>query len=681
MLKTLDLENCFVHKKLHIDFQLGHTLITGPNWTGKSLILEMVQYALWGSVALRGKADGYKGLVAQLTFDVKDVEYTVERRGSTTRLSKGQTPLASGTKAVNAAIRDLFGYGYEVFTMANAINQGKIEELGNMLPTARKKLVDQTIGLDRMDGLGEWIADQAKTLRAEIAASEKYLTAPVEPAPHPVQETAAELLKRLNFLQNSLTLQGTWKAQADVVLVKPEAVEVHPRLQELSALKVTQGTRQALIAQQRAISQALAGFSPLGEAPSGHPAQGQRAELVTITAAFKADSTQLGQVLDMLAKLPEPKYTLEQVTKTEADAEMAKRWAKKQSLLNELAEYVCPACDHHWHDEDPRLKDYADVPEVCPVVDIPAAKLVEAKKALATAEARQGLVEAQATLQERLKNLQDWTETIKDIDAAQREIELHQERLQQESRRLALVAQLEAIVLPEDQSALITELETNHKALEQLEHAMKAYTEKFEAKRHAMEQYHSFPADLKEQAELVRVQWQSRGIYESEVATYLAAKTKYDALLAEVEVSRGTLRQWVLCAQAVTTLRQRVKGYLLPSLNKVASGLLQTMTAGGLSWLVVSEDFDITVDGQALETLSGAGKSVANLALRIGLGQVLTNRTFSVLMPDEIDAACDDVRAEAIADSLKRLTGQIKQIIQVSHKRDLVADNYIRTGV
>jgi hypothetical protein len=42
--------------------------------------------------------------------------------------------------------------------------------------------------------------------------------------------------------------------------------------------------------------------------------------------------------------------------------------------------------------------------------------------------------------------------------------------------------------------------------------------------------------------------------------------------------------------------------------------------------IVVDEEFDVTVDGQALDTLSGSGKAVANLALRLGLGQVLTNR-------------------------------------------------------
>jgi hypothetical protein len=40
------------------------------------------------------------------------------------------------------------------------------------------------------------------------------------------------------------------------------------------------------------------------------------------------------------------------------------------------------------------------------------------------------------------------------------------------------------------------------------------------------------------------------------------------------------------------------------------------------------------------------GKAVANLALRLGLGQVLTNKVFSLFIGDEIDASLDGSRAQ-----------------------------------
>jgi hypothetical protein len=44
------------------DFKLGFGLITGANEQGKSLIIEVVRWCLFGSAALRGKAEDYKTL-------------------------------------------------------------------------------------------------------------------------------------------------------------------------------------------------------------------------------------------------------------------------------------------------------------------------------------------------------------------------------------------------------------------------------------------------------------------------------------------------------------------------------------------------------------------------------------------------------------------------------------------
>ena len=61
MLRHLHLKNCFTHADRRFDFDKGLTCITGRNEAGKSLILEMVGYALFGNVALRAsRPDGLK---------------------------------------------------------------------------------------------------------------------------------------------------------------------------------------------------------------------------------------------------------------------------------------------------------------------------------------------------------------------------------------------------------------------------------------------------------------------------------------------------------------------------------------------------------------------------------------------------------------------------------------------
>ena len=92
------------------------------------------------------------------------------------------------------------------------------------------------------------------------------------------------------------------------------------------------------------------------------------------------------------------------------------------------------------------------------------------------------------------------------------------------------------------------------------------------------------------------------------------------------------------------------------------------MTAGERRHIDVDADFNIMVDGQPLQTLSGSGKSVVNLALRIGLGQVLTARVLPLFMGDEIDKDMDSERAAATHETFQNLREYLTQIILVTHK-------------
>ena len=146
--------------------------------------------------------------------------------------------------------------------------------------------------------------------------------------------------------------------------------------------------------------------------------------------------------------------------------------------------------------------------------------------------------------------------------------------------------------------------------------------------------------------------------------------------MAEIVERQERADGYKRAVKALRKLRLRVKEYLVPSLSRVASKLLASMTGGKRVDIDIDEEFNILVDGQSLNTLSGSGKAAANLAIRIGLGQVLTNKVFSVFMADEIDASMDEDRAGFTAECLRSLTQHIGQIVQVSHKH-VDADTYI----
>jgi DNA repair protein SbcC/Rad50 len=156
--------------------------------------------------------------------------------------------------------------------------------------------------------------------------------------------------------------------------------------------------------------------------------------------------------------------------------------------------------------------------------------------------------------------------------------------------------------------------------------------------------------------------------FEQQLTTYEVLKARFDELSSDVAAKRGSADEWRKVKEAMTILRGLVKQHLVPSLNRVASHLITGMTGGQRQSIVVDEDFDVTVDGQALDTLSGSGKAVANLALRLGLGQVLTNKVFSLFIGDEIDASLDVDRAEQTSSTLNQMKQMLLQIVLVTHK-------------
>jgi exonuclease SbcC len=80
------------------EFKPGFGLINGANEQGKSLIIEVVRWCLFGSTALRGKAEDYKTLRATLQFSARGQSYVVDRTYTTAKLMQAMSCCASGQR-------------------------------------------------------------------------------------------------------------------------------------------------------------------------------------------------------------------------------------------------------------------------------------------------------------------------------------------------------------------------------------------------------------------------------------------------------------------------------------------------------------------------------------------------------------------------------------------------------
>lgn len=576
MIRRLYLDNCFRHFDKTFTFENGLTGVVGPNESGKSLIVEMIRFALFGSKALRGKAEDYRKLHVELDFVVNGEAYTVVRKAN--KVSLSGVVEASGTRPVDEAIRRILGYDLGVFDVANACNQGDIEALSNMRPADRKKMVDQTVGLTVLDELIAFAGQEGNALKREAAAVESTLVEPTQPEEPENYRASSEVKTELEAadveLSEFLKLRG-YLERAPEAPVRPDPIQIQESADQLEQIiddrKLTQRSIQNLRVQLKQLD------------------------------AEEYDE----QALDQMA---------EQI-------EQAQAWKTKQRLLSQ-GYHQCPECSHQWP-----VADLGEVAEAS-AVEMPELTLRQINEHRSRIGNNLKIAELNQAIDELTTSLEDLPDRSADLALVQKH----------EAAEMVYKTRLAAF---EEYNADLQEKKDRYEELLGVD-------QKVASLRSELSLSEQFERDM------LRFAKDREVFTEKQIFAVSLAKRSEDFLKGR---------------EAIQALKVSVKTLLLPSLNKVASVLLSRMTGGERYLVEVDEDFEITIDGQPINTLSGSGKAVANLAIRVALGQILTNRVFSVFMADEVDAAMDDERASHTAQALQRLTESVGQVILVTHKR------------
>lgn len=595
--------------KQDLKLDTGLTAIVGSNESGKSLILEMLRYALFGSVALRGSADDYKTLSVECGFEIRGEVYTVTRSA---RKAELQGPVkASGTTPVNEAIVRLLGFGLAVFDMSCSINQDEVQRLGSLRPAQRKQLVDSVLGIEALDIVSKWAMDEARLL--ERQAESVVLVRPTAPEKPEGYEFARTIDPSLYQEQASL------KTLVSAPISKP----VRPEM------RVTQTEEELLTAVQQ-LEQHEAAQRLLASLPQ---------ELPVITATVEEwDAYEAYQRAQTWLKAnPKPTVDAEALLADHDVCDLLDRLHRAR----EKGSLTCPHCQGdvpHEHDTIEKIvKELGGRTAVRPTLSRAELQRIKAYD---------------ASEHESVPPAPQPTMTRAEIAAAQTQVTLFQQRAQ-------------VVVPPKpdiDARSLLADLRHQKRLFDEYERLLVTYGE-WAQKVEAAEKR------LAEIGELPDIQQVYKAkAYDQDLARYEAALLTYHEQLELVEGLKADAAEHRKVKETLQILRTLIKQHLLPSLNKVASRLLSDMTGGQRSTILVDDDFEVTIDGQALETLSGSGKACANLAIRIALGQVLTNRVFSCLLADEIDSSMDQFRSEQTSNLLEHLQKHISQVLLVTHK-------------
>ena len=675
-----------------INFEKGFNLLTAPNGRGKSTILEIVSYCLFGTAALRGTLEEFPTLDAQLLFKVKGRPFRVVRSKKETMLYEGNTPMASGTTPVNAAILRLMGYGLKVYNVANHIRQGQVNALTDRLrPEDRRQVLENTVGLTVIDKviseLNKVLLESAADLKANVALQ--------------VQPICPEMPKGFIPLADREEVLGSHKAfalsyrNAKAKLVKAvEPVKPNGIILDVESLEklredvkawsakrvwVEQATMQVnqLVANRKRF-QSTAPEQPLGVLP--------REALLAMADLDK----QIGLLEQERGLLTQPRLTQEEI---DADRKRAKVYKLVQKYREVAAHEVdCPNCGHDFVPNcDGQLEDLSL--QLNKLLDShtcgqllngnqEAEKGQYSEATLIAEEMRQPNVARSAAVEAELLELykgfaSDYKQQLARLNNFERDTAAHESnliQLAQIGEQIAALGdlsfdytycgQLEATLKHQDS------LVASHAAYEaNLTHFKETVAKNaiLEAHIHKLE---GCEEDLQRIEAFIKASEQydyHLANYELEIARFNKRAEKISELEAKVEDHK-------LAIAGLKETKKRIKSFLLPSLNKAASALVTIMTNGVIRSIQMLDDFSVKIDGKRVDLFSGSEQAVINIALRIALGQVLTHKVFSVVIGDELDASMDVNRTGLLWQALANLvkSGSIEQVVLVSHEDEPV---------
>lgn len=681
-----------------INFEKGFNLLTAPNGRGKSTILEIVSYCLFGTAALRGTLEEFPTLDAQLLFKVKGRPFRVVRSKKETMLYEGSTPMASGTTPVNAAILRLMGYGLKVYNVANHIRQGQVNALTDRLrPEDRRQVLENTVGLTVIDKviseLNKVLLESAADLKANVALQVQPICPEMPTGFIPLADreevlgshkafalsyrnAKAKLVKAVEPVKPNGTILGAEdldKLREDVKAWSAKRVWVEQATMQVNQLTANRKRFQSTAPEQ-----------PLGVLP--------REALLAMADLDK----QIGLLEQERGLLTKPRLTQEEI---DADRKRAKVYKLVQKYREVAAHEVdCPNCGHDFVPNcDGQLEDLSL--QLNKLLDShtcgqllngnqEAEKGQYSEATLIAEEMRQPNVARSAAVEAELLELykgfaSDYKQQLARLDNFERETATH------ESNLIQLVQIGEQIAALGDLSFDYTycgQLEATLKHQDSLVASHAAYEanlvhfKETVAKNAILEAHIHKLEGCEEDLQRIEAFIKASEQYDYHLANYELELTRFNKRAEKISELEVKVEDHKLAIAGLKETKKRIKSFLLPSLNKAASALVTIMTNGVIRSIQMLDDFSVKIDGKRVDLFSGSEQAVINIALRIALGQVLTHKVFSVVIGDELDASMDANRTGLLWQALANLvkSGSVEQVVLVSHEDEPVEIENLR---
>lgn len=670
MLVKLKLNNFRQHKDTVLEFIPGINTIVGENNSGKSTIPEAIEFALYGSRALRDSAKGYitdgeADGSAIVRLQLGSSEYTIGRNSKNAELRKDGILEGQYKDNVSKDVCTITGVNQTGYRLGHYVRQKELAAFSNMRPGKRHETIERMLKVNAVDKviikLKEELTGLELTRKGLLA---KY--ADIETLEKQRQELEAKVLE-LEFKGKDLetTIAGLMEQQTNLRALQDTRNTIV--LNNTNAEKLLAQWEQATLKVDQAKEELNIAETELSDLDwSAYEAVLKAVKEIRVLEVKSAEMLSIKKILDEELIEPEVVIKPEEVDKSELQTLNAKI-DLKQTQLDSLQSLVdkpcCPTCQQPLTNVVNLVAELkGELQELIKLRNAEDKLLSSAIQAYTKANtAYLSYKSKQAVHLDKLTRRSELLTKYTDIEfdsEKKKELELELKELQTvkekaislESKIATLRTNLEMPVkpdveileVPEDLSIELTNLDLQVKDLNT--------------------RYRQQASDLATANAYLETA-------KEDLNKALQVKEELDSI-TEIIASVNTEQQ------VFTNFKRYLTAKIRPMLQDVAETLFHKVTKNRYASYQLGSDYDISFTThrgyiRKLSTISGSENDLACLCLRLAIATLRSTKlagSLGFVILDEISGSFDDERTRQTLEGLIELKDVIPQIINITHK-------------
>ena len=685
-LKRLSLVNFRLHQQTEINFRDGITGIIGPNGAGKSTLLEAIAFAIYGVRAARGGRDSIRWRRARpraevrvdLEFSLGGHEYVVSRSlfNADLYVDGGAIPIVTGTTDVTERLIRTVRMTHDEFFKTYFTGQKELAMMAELGPTDRRRFLNRLLDYDKLLLAQKRLREKRNIMQAE-------LTGLLAAGPDPAALSAERAGRAAEHAAATRTLADAVEAFEAAKGASDQHLPVFQGMKEFQAKWRALTTERKLATERVTHAVEVIGRLEREHAEAKEHTARRDVQLEELTKRLEQTKVAATQVRALLEKMEEARAVVQARNaeyeerkgawdRDRADAEAVRRNLRDQfkdikaqkDRIEELGPSgACPTCGR------PLGIEFTSV---LGLVDGQLAEVTQNGQFYAArVEQLQSLPDELLALDRRRHEAQHVVESLgQDLALARRAadeavtIEKQRQRLAAEAGRLPRLEK-ELAEATARRAELVDGLAVIERDLASLQFDERTFLA------------------AEEEMQRLEAAWLAaeRAVTTARAEQTLTAERLKEAERRELEAAKrvarrselqGAVRLHTELDNALDDLCSDLNAEIGPELSTLASEFLASLTDGHYDEVQLDEEFNAKVfeDGEERQVISGGEEDLLNLVLRLGVSQMIADRSgnpLSLLVLDEIFGSLDEVRLQGVLHLLRGLGSRFPQVVLITH--------------